>query len=222
MDTREPELPSGLLLLGAGKKAVVASGGSFTVHPTAASGYISSSSSIDPTFAYSGVGSSMAALAGSQCFLGQFTDGEIPLWECYETCYNFDLSGVTGTTCTAGTFSSGFVSNNSDIEFIMEMRGYNWGDTLTTGDFVSNAVLGANTLYCSLSTSGINTTTYQAFTESGSALRDAITAAIGGTLRVMINSSEHRLGNDPGGNSSVIFEAYNSATRKPKLEITTT
>jgi hypothetical protein len=198
-----------------------ATGSTFTLNPSAQSGWVSSSSA--GGYALARAGGSLQVSPGATLVVGQvfLDDGEGGFtWVCYESFLDFDTSGVTGSIVSA-TLSLGLNTDDSDTDFTVEARSRDWGASLTTADYVSGVLLDALTLLATLTTSGIGSTgAYKAMTESGSALRAAINQS--GTTRLMLCSDRLRSGTEPSGLEVVQFDAYNHATLKPQLVVVTT
>lgn len=108
----------------------------------------------------------------------------------------------------------------TSVAFDVEARDYDWGPTLTTGDWVAGADIGSHTLLATLASSTATTTT-RTFTPSGSSLIAHVEANRAGTSRMLLNSSRHRNGDQPSSNEYLTFISANASasTNRPTLVI---
>lgn len=166
------------------------SGGSFTRSPAAQDGIRSQTIS---SFADARSGSSLTT---GWTIIGHESEnvGGDDTWTFYEYVVGFDLATVTGTTVSAATLRLNLSSDFSTTDFTIEARTSAYGASIGTEDFIAGASLGSATLLASIATSGIGSAGYKSLTESGTALRDAITTARAGdnVLRVIVTSSRQR------------------------------
>lgn len=142
---------------------------------------------------------------------------------CTEAFISFDLSTLPpGCIVRGATLSLYHNASAVDVAFTAEVRTYDWGAGVTTADWVGGASLGALPLLASLASTAFAATQYNAFA-SLPTLAAALQAAAGGTLRMIINNSLHRLATAPGLNvfSNIIFQSADTAltTQDPKLDI---
>lgn len=168
-----------------------------------------------------------AATNGAEVNVGQqLADGEFRIWELF---FNFDLLGAgvgASDTVDAAELSFWVTADVSVADFTLEARARDWGDELTTADFVPGANLGALTLLASVTTAGLPTGAYVTLTESGTALRDAVAAALAGdgVLRLLLCSSRTVAGDEPSGSEYVTLSTADepSAAQHPRLVVTHT
>lgn len=109
-------------------------------------------------------------------------------------------------------------SDNSDV---MEARIFDWGASVTTGDFISGNNLGNNPLVASITATDYTGLGSHALTDSG--LVSYI--SIGSTLRLALNSMLHRTNGIVGGSSqlsnfSISTANHGTAAQRPKLTVT--
>ncbi len=141
----------------------------------------------------------------------------------------FDLfaAGMTaGNLVTAATVSM-YLLGGTTINFVFEMRAFNWGPTLTTADWVpGGATLGSKTLLASATTLGSTINVYMPLTNSGTALVDALNAALAsdGKLYVIVNSANSVSATAPTGTEQITVTMNEQAgtTQDPKIDITYT
>lgn len=203
--------------------AGVASGGSFTLYPSAQAGGIYAYSEASYAEARAGSGIPPTASPGS----GNIQVNQSPYdsdpetggpWVCSKGYFDFDLSTVVGTVATA-VLSPG-IDTVWGSGWTMEARIHDWGTTLTAADWVPGASLAAKTLLATLTAAASSPASYVAMTESGTALRTAVSA--GGILRLVLALDRERLNLAPGSFEGLVINGYNHVTLKPKLVVTTT
>ncbi len=203
-------------------KPAAASGGNFALSASANGGCIYSYSEV--SYAAAILGSGLTVETAAYLNLGQtFNSDETAFWLLCLLFVEFNVSSISGTVSSA-TLAFDVQADSSETDFIAEARTRDYGASLTTADWItSGAALAALTLLTSLNTSGMPGSGYADFTESGSALRDAVTAAKAGSglLRMVICSSRQRGLNEPSGNELISLRGP-SATNKPRLTVVTT
>lgn len=204
--------------------SAVAGGATFTLYPSNQTGHIVSQSTSSFALARAGTGDSLGASPTAAPTIGQryfpgdsYDPARFDVWEGF---FDFDLATVTGTIVSA-TLSVGANFNGADTPFTVEARLRDWGATLTSADWVAGASLSGLTLLASLASSSVSGGVYLPFTESGTALKDAVVATGAGTLRMLLCSDRTRTNVEPSGDEFLIFEAYNSVSFKPKLVVVT-
>lgn len=220
-----------LSLLGAGPGAKKSgSGGTFTINPGSQSGGIVSSNAgpgADYAVARDGqdvlnAGPGTSFSVGQEYFPGDTYSADS--YACFQAFLVFDLAAVTGTTCTAAALSLGLSNDQSDDDFQLMAFLHDWGPTLTTADFLD--IDGLQDLVSPLATlasDGIGSTgAYKLVSESGTALRTAVTSALGSTLRMVLVSDQQIGSASPTARQYLAFEAFSDLTLKPKLVVTTT
>lgn len=187
-----------------------------TFYSGTSDGYIYSSSSIYSTAA-SGSGTT-AYTALTYDYVGQLLTGGY--YYCDESFVAFDTSPIPDSdTITSSILSLYNYTDSSDTDFTVEARLYDWGASLTTADWISNASLSSYTLLASKATSGW-TTGYNEFSENGSAFVNNTSKT--GTTYIVLNSDRHRGGTAPSGNEYVGFSTADETgtTQDPKLVVT--
>jgi len=194
----------------------VAAGGGLTsphtFYPTAESGNLESISATYAT-ARDG-GGTLNEGAGGQP--GQ-TLVAGPLYYCWETFVAFDTSGIPdGATISAATLEVYGWYDNSTTNFTLQARTYDYGATLTTADFRTAAQLSAATLLASIAVTSVTFSAYDTWTESGTALRDAISKT--GETRMVICSDRHVAGTTPTNDEYAGI--YVTVTQPMKLMVT--
>lgn len=158
------------------------------------------------------------SLSGGGIFVGQ--DGSTQ-WDVYEAFLRFDTSSVTGTVSSALLQLYGQI-DSSATDFTAEVRSYDWGATVTTGDYIAGSLLGATTLLATLSTAGFASETYMSFTEvalASNVVQDTIYR--GGYTQLMVASDRERLDTSPSGGEFVSFYPGETVgtTKDPKLTL---
>jgi hypothetical protein len=140
-------------------------------------------------------------------------------YRCYEAFLSFDTSVIPDDdTITAATLYLYAYADESDTDFVMEARAYDWGATLSADDWVPGADFSGKTLLASKTTAGGIST--EAYTElvSEAALTSAIDKT--GNTRFVLCSSRMTNGNSPSGDEWVrIYESSAAAGLRPKLVV---
>jgi hypothetical protein len=185
-----------------------------TVYSSSADGYVSSSNA---TYATARAGGTLAADATlAQLPVGQRFSS--PNHICYEQFISWDTSSIpAGATVTLATISLYVQLDQSDTDFTIEVRPYDWSTTVTTADWIAGASLSGLTLLASKGTAGISTVAYTALTSEAALLSAIVT---GGTTRVVVDSSRHVAGNQPSALERVYFYMNEKgAGYQPKLYV---
>lgn len=191
-----------------------------TVHAGTADGYVESSSTVYST-ARAGTGTLSVSAAAADALQGQqFFSPTYKVWELFLA---FDVSGIPASDTIDSVVLSIYANaDGSDTNFTVLALTKTWRPTLATADYVAGASLSGLTELATFATSGI-AGGYNAFTETGTALRDAVAAAAGsGEVEMVIASSRVRDNNTPTGNEYVLWATADAAgtTTDPKLVIT--
>lgn len=157
-----------------------------TVYSNTSDGYIQSS---DATYSNAREGTGSLLTQSGTLFSGQIF--QAATYFCFESFLNFDTSSIADTDVIDSALFDLYLLQDLTIgsDFINECRVYDWGATLTTGDFVAGSSLGSQTLVATFDVSGISAG-YNTHTDVD--LPANINKA--GTTRLMINSDRHRLG----------------------------
>lgn len=141
-----------------------------------------------------------------------------PDYYCYEGFVDFDTSAIADTdTVTSATLSLWGQTDASATDFTMEAREWDWGGALTTADVVAGASLSGKTLLASLTTAGLSTSGYNAFTESGTNFQTATNMKTG-TVSIILDSSRQTSGTTPTGTEYVSVQSADGANA-PKLVV---
>src|SRR6185436_2205735 len=104
---------------------------------------------------------------------------------------SFDVSDLAGQTYGAPRLSIFVDSDGSTTDFTVVAYAKTWLPGLASGDFVPGASLSGLTELATLATSSISGSGFTVFTETGTALRDAIASAAAGSgkLEIVLVSS---------------------------------
>lgn len=202
-----------------------------TLYALASDGQISSTDDGGDVYATArdGTGTLTPATGGTTANAGQRYIAGTTTYLVYEAFFNFDLlaAGISaGANVSAAVLSFWLVTDGSVTDFTAEARTQNWGDTLTTADWVPGADLAGKTLLASLTTAGLSTGAYFNLIESGTNLQTAIETALAGDgiLRMVVCSSRTTGNNAPTGIELIALSSTNEAgtTQDPKLVVTWT
>ncbi len=138
---------------------------------------------------------------------------------CWEAFVGFDTSAIPdSSTISSATLSLYGSGDFSYADFTVEARVYDWGSSLTTGDYVAGASLSALTSVATFATSSTWAGAYNAFTNVALPANVSKT----GTTRLIIYSSRHSGNNTPGGYEVVYFYTTDETgtTKDPTLAVT--
>ena len=186
----------------------------YVIYADAADGYVSSENT---TYSTARAGSTLDAQTGyAQVFCGQ--EKTVGTYYLYEAFLSFDTSSVPAAR-TSATLSL-YVHDDSSTaaDFTINARAYDWGSTLTTGDFVAGASLSGNALRASRSTSGLTLNAYNDLTSDSSFVSN-----LSNPVRLLLSSSRMENGDVPG-TSTQEYIAFRSTdqtgtSNDPKLTI---
>lgn len=184
----------------------------YTIYGDASDGYLQSASSSTYSTAQ---GSAASSDTSSTVFLtGQRKNGAN--YDIYEGFLAFDTSGVTGSV-TAATLSlyGGFDASTTDFDY--QARLYDWGASLTTGDWIAAGSLSSQQLLASINTSSW-AGSYMALT-SDSAFPSSINKT--GFTRIITCSSRVVAGTQPTGDEYCYASSADETgtTQDPKLVV---
>lgn len=176
------------------------------------------------TYATARTGGTLAvSTTGTEHSVGQEHNGS--LYRCIEAFIAFDTSAITDTDVVSAVVLDMWLTfdGSTGAEFTVEVRDFDWGATLTTGDYISGANLGSSTLVSSIGSASIGATgAYKTFT-SETAFK-TVTNIKTGVVRLGLSSDRHRLGTAPGTSTQefLTFSFADNAgtTQDPKLTIT--
>ena len=159
------------------------------VYAKASDGYINSSHS-DYAIARAG-GSLGYDSSGAYVICGQRNSSAV--FYCYEAFFQYDTSSLFDTAIvTAAKEELYLYSDLTTTDYTEEVRTFDWGDTLTTADWVAGANLGNYTLLSSKAVSP--SAGYNEFPTSANFIAAINTT---GDTRLFHSSDRHRLGNEP-------------------------
>lgn len=192
------------------------------VYGDASDGEIRSESS-DYASARAGSSSVVASTALTNQRVGQQADS-FGQRSCFEAFYAFDIGAAIppGDTITAAELQLWAGSIFTAAGWVAEARAFDWGATLTTADWVPGASLSGLPLLATWAASG-PAGQLKTFTPNADELLEFVDEERAGVARILVNSSRHRIGNDPGFNASEYaqFGAADSpgTTNDPRLII---
>lgn len=204
-----------------------------TLFGDTADGYIhETGNSASYTALRAGTGSmSLNAVGANAAACGQEWNNSVALFGYYEAFISFDLSpaaitaGATINSVTLSLFPTTVTIAGGTPQF--QARSYDWGATLSTADFVASPTPGLSslTLLATLAGASAAASSYNAFTESGSNFKSAVSAAGSGFLRILMCTDLMVAGTAPStsGNNPqyMIFDTADNTgtTVDPKLVI---
>lgn len=196
-----------------------------TVYSNTSDGYIYVENASYATARSGGGVSKTLDSTGTQMTVGQDLNGAIYIVdECF---LNFDLFAAgfsSGNVCSDAVLSFYITFQSVAQNFTVEVRSRDWGNTLELADFVAGDSLAGLTLLASRSTP-LTTNVYFDLTENGTALKNAITAALAGdgVLRLIVVSDRVTNNNIPGASNEFVNIATandTSGTKDPRLVVT--
>lgn len=145
-------------------------------------------------------GGAVVPIGTSGAQVGQTVQSPGLGYYCLEAFLSFDTSAVVGTptSCELSLYAiSGDTLAALYNNFTVEARLYDWGSTVTSGDFIPGASLGSHPLVATCDAGDFTVADgYVPFAENGSDFIDNLNLA--GTTHLVISSSRHRLGTVPG------------------------
>jgi len=141
----------------------------------------------------------------------------------------FDTSSLPDTDAVSAAALSLFEANGTGVYDTVNNGAttyraytYNWGASVTTGDWRTAAQENALTILATLASGSISANAYNAFTESGTNFQSAIAKT--GTTYLLIGTSRTAAGTAPGTDTQQTFEYYaadnTGTTNDPKLVVT--
>lgn len=164
-------------------------------------------------------GSLFAFSGGPDIIIGQRALSD---YLCFEGFVSFDTSAIPDSdVVSAVSLELALNSDRTTTDFILQVRDYDWGASLTASDWVAGASLTGLTLVASLETSSIGAEDeYKAFASETAFL--SVTNLKTGTVHLLINSSRHAEGNAPFEDEFLEFHDVEESgtTFDPKLTIT--
>gem|GEM_PF-5269395 len=186
-----------------------------TIYADASDGYIWS---YDSTYAdaRAGTGSISAITGGKYLPQGQVDN---PPYYFFLSYIQFDTSGAENNVSVAELSLKQYSSLYDDQAFTAWAAQYDWGENLTTADFVAGADLSALTKVASIASADIALSTYNAF-ESEAAFPAAIN--VEGYTRLILFTNRMESGDAPAGfTERVNWHSADSdgTTSDPKLYV---
>lgn len=140
-----------------------------------------------------------------------------PNYYAYQAFWSFDTSVIPdGVTVTAVDLLTQAIEGPTG-NFLLEARAHDWGDTLTTADFVAGDDLAGKTLLASLMAGDLSTVQLTALT-SESAFTNAIDTA--GYTRLMVSDKRQRIGPAPTSSEFVVLHYYLTGPARTRLSVT--
>lgn len=185
-----------------------------TVYAKTSDGYIDSYST-DYSTARAGTGGLTLDYPGNTLLCGQYLIGDT--YHVYEAFFQYDTSPLPDASIVSSVKEELYLAlDQSYTDYTEEVRAYDWGDTLTTADWISGANLGNYTLLSSKTVSP--SAGYNEFSTS-----ENFIAAVSktGDTRLFHSSSRHRIGNAPIGGECVTWYSADQSgtTQDPKLTV---
>lgn len=153
---------------------------------------------------------------GQEVFAGQYYG--------YQGFLDFDTSTLGASASVSSAVLDLYATSRAvagSSAFDVEVRIYDWGTTLATGDWVAASTLGNQTLVCKKAETSMSTQNqYYSFDDIAFAANVNKTAE----TRVVVNSSRLRIGNVPTSTEYQRFSTANASgtTQDPKLVVTYT
>ena len=203
----------------------MASSKTFNTHTSNGEGYIRSSNNTYATARNTYSAGFVDTGSGSLLQIGQVNPDSGATYGVNEVFLRFDLSSLpSGAIITGATLKLwGEAGGDASVtDFDIQARTIPDPGALTSGDYIAGTSLAALTLLASQNTSTWSTGAYNSLTNSGSNLTDAITAAIGGVLSMVIVSSRQTNGNTPTTQEYVYTETKQFSGNGPQLVVTYT
>jgi hypothetical protein len=184
-----------------------------TVFSGASDGVITS---IDATYSTAAAGG--GTLTPQDSGLG-FTVGHRTGFNVHEGFLDFDTSAVGSDDVSQVDLDLFLLQDNSTTDFTINVRPFDFGASIDSGDWRTPAQLAALTLLATFATSGLGAG-YNTFSENGTSFQSAIDGA--GNTRLVLSSSRHESETEPTGSEYVLFNTSEKAdtTQDPKLTIT--
>ena len=152
--------------------------------------------------------------------VGQQKPGD---YYCHEAFESFDTSSLadSGITLTGADLSIYVAWNPTETAWTLQARAFDWGASVTTGDFRTRAQLSALDLLASLASGSLGTGAYRTLTAESAFLSAIVTD---GTTRIVLCSDRHAAGTAPTNYELISYSTADAGgtTQDPKLVITYT
>ncbi len=144
----------------------------------------------------------------------------LPTYSIWETFFEFDLSSLAGATVSSAVLAIWpYFGGPGTVTFTMEWRDYDFGAAVTTADWVAGASLGSTgTLRCHKDIAPGITAGYVDMVDD--ALAAAVTANLGGTLRLIGYSARQAAGTVPIDDEYTYLGGYASPTSGEEAKLT--
>jgi hypothetical protein len=193
----------------------------YVIYADAADGWVYSQNA---TYTTARSGGTLAAdNSGAVTAVGQRLATSV--YYCHETFLSFDTSSVVGTPDSASLELYGYSSDTDGVGgWTVNARAYDWGASLTTGDWIAGASLSGNALRATFASSSFATSAYNAFTAE-STFKDNLANPV----RLVLSSSRHEAGTVPANSTTtgdaaderLIFQTTDTSgtSQDPKLTI---
>lgn len=166
---------------------------------------------------YATARSTGAAIGGSGAWFHAGQRFVTPDYDCFEAFLGFDTSLVSAPT--SALLSLVEFAGPPDTNLVVEARLYDFGTSVTIGDFVAGASLGAQTLLATYDTVNGwgNSNVRHEFTD----VAMVANLNLAGFTRMMLSSDRHRLGTTPVDIEYIQASSANQTgtTSDPKLTI---
>lgn len=192
-----------------------------TVYSSTTDGYVDSYSTVSYAVAKAGTGSFAVDNSGTLALIGQYYDG-VSKYECIHDYVSFDTSSINDAdTVTIATLSIWAIYGAPPTAHTLRARTYDWGNTLTSGDWQTPSQAAANTLLATFASASTVAGAYCVFTSEAALL--TATGMKTGTVYMIVVSSRFESETTPTGGSE--YNVYSSSdesgtTQDPKLVIT--
>lgn len=171
-------------------------------------------------------------LGDTYIWVGQQHDGSATPYECYETFERFDIQGniPSGSLITDVTLTIHVSSKQTGgSDFFVQARPYDWGDSVTAGDYVAGNTLNGITLLASRSTSLMGAGSDEDLTNNGTELKDFVQAVLDGTdgygadgwLRYLLCGSRTADGDAPSPSTNEFVKLSQSSNSKLSIDYVT-
>jgi hypothetical protein len=168
-------------------------GGTYTLSPTANVGWLLTDTS---TYLGARSGTGVASGGGSVGYVSaDFGGKDGIIFNFFQAFLEFDTSSIVGTI-TSATLRVHVTSDVSTVDFTIQARLYDYGASLTTGDWLAGASIGASTLLASRSSAGVSDAALNDLTESGTNLQTNINRS--GMTRIVLVTDQQSSASDPG------------------------
>ena len=152
---------------------------------------------------------------------GQFKDVGGSLWRCYESPIRYDTSALGDADIVTAVSEYLYLTLNEcdTVGFVDQSRSYDFGDEITSADWVAGDDLAALTL---LSSFTIETSTPTGLKEFPSSSNFVAAVNTTGYTYTMHSSSRLEAGNTPSDDESIRWGSASSGSFRPRLVITYT